>query len=70
MQRHAFWVTRCPFNVLLYKNRTSDHRFKTYPLILTAFYGGIAQTMIAAFVVISGRLLIEANIASSINIFP
>ncbi|QRY39258.1 diguanylate cyclase [Bacillus sp. PDNC022] len=39
------------------------------PLILTAFYGGIAQTMIAAFVVIIGRLLIEANIASSINIF-
>lgn len=39
------------------------------PLILTAFYGGIAQTMIAAFIVIIGRLLIEANIASSINIF-
>ena len=39
------------------------------PLILTAFYGGIAQTMIAAFVVIIGRLLIEPNVASFINIF-
>jgi len=39
------------------------------PLILTAFYGGIAQTIIAACVVIIGRLLIEANVASFINIF-
>ncbi|GLF91209.1 hypothetical protein Saga11_24680 [Bacillus safensis] len=39
------------------------------PLILTAFYGGIAQTMIAAFIVIIGRLLIEANVASFSNIF-
>ncbi|AVM23118.1 GGDEF domain-containing protein [Bacillus pumilus] len=39
------------------------------PLILTAFYGGIAQTIIAACVVIIGRLLFEANIASFINIF-
>ncbi|MGJ5637183.1 GGDEF domain-containing protein [Bacillus altitudinis] len=39
------------------------------PLILTAFYGGIAQTFIAACVIIIGRLLIEANVASFINIF-
>ncbi|PCK22403.1 hypothetical protein CEY02_04465 [Bacillus pumilus] len=39
------------------------------PLILTAFYGGIAQTFIAACVVIIGRLLIEANVGSFINIF-
>ncbi|KEP26423.1 GGDEF domain-containing protein [Bacillus zhangzhouensis] len=39
------------------------------PLILTAFYGGIAQTFIAACIVIIGRLLIEANVASFINIF-
>ncbi|OLP63348.1 putative diguanylate cyclase YedQ [Bacillus pumilus] len=39
------------------------------PLILTAFYGGIAQTFVAAGVVIIGRLLFEVNIASFVNIF-
>ncbi|MFS0655072.1 diguanylate cyclase [Bacillus sp. 179-C3.3 HS] len=38
------------------------------PLILTAFFGGIVQTFVAAFVIIVGRLLFEVNFASYINI--
>ncbi|WP_353856292.1 GGDEF domain-containing protein [Bacillus sp. Bos-x628] len=39
------------------------------PLILTAFYGSIVQTFVASCIVIIGRLLIETNVVSFVNIF-